>query len=207
MSDDQIEITEQNWKEVIELALEGKVQLNFKVLKSFRFGNLLYHADNMLKMPTDDEDVHLGFLYAAILFQAAALECFLNDEFIEYAEQKYGAEGQAIAESLISGSMRSKINRIVPILTQGKKRLDLASKTVQSIFEMLKERNKIAHTVEHYRHHEAGEYQDDKPTLEQCQRFGAALNMFIAAIHNSRIRNSWENPLFKEGVAEDGENR
>lgn len=214
---------EWSWlKEQIELAKAGKVQLCMIPMKTFSSGNLLFHAQNVLKTPIEDEGVYLGYRYAAIFLQAATIECAVNDALILHAHEHFGNQAKQIAESLLSGSLPAKIRRVVPVLSHGKMYLDCSNETVRLLFQLLTVRNQLAHTVKHYRDPNAmrkarADFQenglipfadeDNKWTasvsLERCKQYEAAVVEFTCAIWNGPIETPpWRSTLVKEGTPE-----
>ncbi len=199
-------------EEAIELVMQGKAKL--QVLKHFEFGRFSYLADRLLSRVTEcnDDDAE-GDLIAVILLQAAATECFLNDVLIHYTREAFGKGSKFIAEGMLGGSTRSKIYRVVPLLSRSTKVLDTESESVQNILNLIKTRNRIAHTTEYY----CDDFEDfekrsqEAPltstlSLEQCKKYQAALNTFISAIWNGPIEESpWQHALIKDAVPDEEE--
>ena len=168
-------------EEAVELLKQGKAKI--QILKIFEFNRFIYLADCLLKRVTKSgDDDAKGDLIAVILLQATALECFLNDVLIHFSRKAFGKGNKQIAEGLLGGSIRSKIFRVVPVLSGSTKTLDAESESVKCLLNLVKTRNKIAHTTEFYR----DEFEDFEKRLlepsfsgtlsiEQCEKYQAAL--------------------------------
>lgn len=189
----------------------GQGRINISVLKYFEFGSYSYFSKKLIEDYEKDMDKDLHPPIHIILMQVATLECFLNDMFIHYARKAYGKEASRIAEGLLSGSLRSKIYRIVPILSRGEKTLDLDSKIINKLLNLIKTRNKLVHVAEFY--------QDDKPTYSKkkgerpfshtitpkhCHEYQEALDEFIFAVWNGPITDPpWQHVIIKDAKPED----
>lgn len=52
-----------------------------------------------------------------VLTCAAALEATMNEKLIEYADRRWGSDDPTLAQSLLSMTLRGKLNALVPLLT------------------------------------------------------------------------------------------
>jgi hypothetical protein len=198
-------------EELMELLKQGKVKI--QILKNFEFNRFSYLAERLLKRVTQSSDNDAeGDLIAVVLLQATALECFLNDKLIQYSRETFGKGSKNIAEGMLSGSTRSKIFRIVPIMSGSTKILDVESDTVKILLNLIKTRNKIAHTTEYYR----DEFEDygkralepsftSTINLEQCEKYQKALQMFITAIWDGSIDKKWQHELIINAIPDNEE--
>jgi hypothetical protein len=196
-------------KKLIKKIEKGETKL--KLLKRFEFGYFEYLSDRILsQVKTANDEDNKGNLIAVILLQSAALECFLNDVLIHFARETFGKGSKAIAEAFIAGSGRSKIFRVVPILSKATKILDAESKQVKDLLTLIKIQNNISHTTEHYldEFHNYDKRIDeplltDTLNIKQCQQYQKSLNEFICAVWNGPIENPpWQHKLIKDAESD-----
>ena len=201
--------TEISWEKLFALLEAGKARL--VPVKYFGHNRLKYLADRLLKGVADscDEDAE-GDLIAVVLLQAASLECFLNDVLIDHAREAFGKPSRKIAEGFISGSVKAKLYRVVPIVSNGRKTLDLEAREIQIIHSLIAARNRLAHTTEHYL--DESENCLERPqksqfartlTIKQCQDFSSALDELFYAVWNGPIEiPPWQHGLIRDAAPE-----
>lgn len=77
-----------------------------------------------------------------VLTCAAYLEAKLNDELLMTARERYGED---VAEALMCLSLPAKLNVIVPILTEGRYRINKEHLVFQRLSSLIRVRNRLAH--------------------------------------------------------------
>jgi hypothetical protein len=166
-------------------------------------------ADALLEAAEEEDEAkhedEYSHTLAVILLLVASLECFVNDMLIQLARRKFGADYKPVADGFLGGSLRSRILRIVPIASSCTKRLDQGHHQMGCVFELIKVRNRIAHTVEYYcedvSFDEVIAEQDDyrAVTRETCSRYSEAVRAFLAAVLGGMMvlegNRPWDNDL------------
>jgi len=146
-------------------------------------GDLLERA---LEADKEKDDEEYSDLVAVLFVLAASLECFLNDMLIMHAYRYHGSEYKAVAEGLLGGSIRSRILRIIPLVTRDRCRLDQGNASVGTLFELIKARNRIAHTTDYYeetpRELDEGKPSGKSITHVACVRYAEAVDAFFVAV-------------------------
>ena len=80
-----------------------------------------------------------------ILMCATTLEAKLNDELHNYAVKLWKDEFATIANSYMSMSFKSKLNSLVPILTDNQFRINQDHFVYKCLASLIKVRNKLVH--------------------------------------------------------------
>ena len=191
-------------EELARLLSQGKAKLDIQTLKYFEYGWFSYLSKKQLELAEKEvEEDRITYLVPAILLQVTSLECFLNDVIIEFSRESFGKGNRELASSFLQGSIRSKIIRIVPLLSNSLKVLDLNSSCVQNLFEMITTRNKIAHTVEYYTD-EFPDFEERSRSgpiaqilqIDHCQRYQQSINNFYSAVWNGPIESpKWQHEI------------
>lgn len=196
---------------------QGKLRLLYQKNYEFSYLRTLTHDlfARSRNADRDKEKDEYSYLVAVVLVLTASLECFVNDILIEHAHNAFGGDYRQIAEGFISGSLRSRILRIVPITSSCKKRLNVGHHLVGVLFELLKVRNAIAHSAEYYIDNpkwDAASSATAARTLSRrkCALYARAVDAYFAAvlskntvlIEGERPKPPWKHPLISDAVPE-----
>lgn len=164
-----------------EVIYEGK-RYRVAGFRPQSYRRLVGLASRLLDEAGDNADTqHVeASIHGAIFLQTSALECLVNDVLIDFVLDRYGPDdSKHIAESMLSGSLRSKVLRVVPILTHGRRRLDIETPGVQAIFRLISQRNSLAHVTNHFRE---SLKEPTGPSREDARKYGEAVVALAAAI-------------------------
>ncbi len=80
-----------------------------------------------------------------ILMCATTLEARMNDELHDHAYKMWGDKYKTIADAYFSMTFRGKLNALVPILTNGRYRINRDHFVYQRLVSLISVRNLIAH--------------------------------------------------------------
>lgn len=108
------------------------------VLKSTTLHRVLEKLRKHYKEEQQPESLVIPY----ILTCAAYLESKLNDELLQFAMKRYGKE---VAGALMSLSLPRKLVVLVPILTEGKYRINTNHLVYQRLISLIRVRNDITH--------------------------------------------------------------
>lgn len=188
---------------------------NIAYKKTFPFAPLRELAHDLL-VRVEDGDKRKGFdeysdLVAVIILLVASIEAFVNDMLIYMARRDYGKKYKQISEGLLGGSLRSRLLRIIPIASKGRKRLNTEHNIVGVIFNLVKTRNKLVHSTEYYVENISWEEAYDVPlgkalTLEQCSNYAGAVDAYFGAVLSGLFvikgKTPWDNELVLDAEPE-----
>ena len=109
-----------------------------RVFKSVSLGRAL----ERFRKHYQSEDKPALLVVPYVLTCAAYLESKLNDSLSDFGAKEYGDD---VAAALTSLSLRHKLNVLVPVLTQGKYRINKDHFVYQRLVSLIRVRNSIAH--------------------------------------------------------------
>ena len=66
-------------REILDLIVAGKLKYTIKSSKLFSYGGLRFNARHLLDQEDENPEPNNPNVTAAVLLQAASLECFVND--------------------------------------------------------------------------------------------------------------------------------
>jgi hypothetical protein len=184
---------------------DGKVVVeHHKSFQAVHFQNLAQDImDRSAEADTGKGVDEFSDLVAVVILLVTSLECFLNDELISHAHIHYGKEYRAIAESLLGGTLRSRVLRVVPVTSKSRKRLSQGHHEIALLFELISLRNSIVHAADYF----VDGDKTDPPlpktiTLERCTEYANALDEFFAAVlsgtHVVSGQTPWDNKLIED---------
>ncbi len=90
-----------------------------------------------------------------LLTCAAALECSLNDNIIQYFTSQYGEHGELQISGFLSMNFKGKLLNVVPLLTSNKYMINVNHKIYQKLSELIKIRNRLVHNKSNYEMYES----------------------------------------------------
>ncbi len=145
-----------------------------------------------------------------VLFCATSLEYFLNDIFINYSYKYFQDERQKrYAESLITLRLKVKLLIFIPIISGNKLQWNLDSSEYNTLNEIIRKRNKIAHGKDFFQGLETNltdnydgfsislkDFKDDNPLLttkKDCDRYLKAIESFIENIYEKIEKDELSN--------------
>lgn len=111
-----------------------------------------------------------------ILTCAAALECLLNDNIIGHTASTYGPDNyRRYAEGLISIQLRSKLDYIVPLLSNGRFELRQNTPTYNDLCRLISIRNSLMHNKTFLQEVEAEIVQQETPEVKMQMNYPTEL--------------------------------
>jgi hypothetical protein len=108
------------------------------VLKSTSLGRVLDKLRKHYKAEGQPESLVIPY----VLTCAAYLESKLNDSLLQFALKRYG---EHVADALMSLSLPRKLNVLVPVLTEGRYRINMKHFVYERLVSLIRVRNSIAH--------------------------------------------------------------
>ena len=108
------------------------------VFKSTSLGRVL----DKLRKHYEAEGQPDSLVIPYVITCAAYLESKLNDSLFEFAMKRFG---QDVADVLVSLSLPSKLNVLVPVLTDGRYRINRQHFVYQRLMSLVRVRNSITH--------------------------------------------------------------
>jgi len=108
------------------------------VFKSTSLGRVL----NKLRKHYEAEQRPESLVIPYVLTCAAYLESKLNDSLAQFAMKRYGAD---VADALMSLSLPRKLNVLVPVLTEGRYRINMKHLVYERLISLIRVRNSITH--------------------------------------------------------------
>src|SRR5262249_32555814 len=94
---------------------------------------------------------------------AATLEATLKDQLVEYAHRKWDWDEPALAHSLLTISLRSKLNALVPLLTEHRFQFNRNHFVYRRLNSLISVRNTLVHPRP---------FEHDFPVSEQVHPLG-----------------------------------
>ncbi len=117
-------------------------------LKSQKYARLVFKSTSLgrvlakLRKHYEGEHESASLVIPYVLTCAAYLESKLNDSLLEFALKRYG---DAVADALMSLSLPRKLNVLVPVLTEGRYRINTKHLVYQRLISLIRVRNSITH--------------------------------------------------------------
>jgi len=108
------------------------------VLKSVSLGRVLDRLRKHYEAGEQPESLVIPY----VLTCAAYLESKLNDSLLEFATKRYGED---VAGAFMSLSLPRKLNVLVPLLTEGRYRINREHFVYQRLASLIRVRNSITH--------------------------------------------------------------
>lgn len=108
------------------------------VLKSVSLGRVLDRLRKHYEAGKQPESLVIPY----VLTCAAYLESKLNDSLLEFATKRYGED---VAGAFMSLSLPRKLNVLVPLLTEGRYRINREHFVYQRLASLIRVRNSITH--------------------------------------------------------------
>jgi hypothetical protein len=106
--------------------------------KSVSLGRVL----NKLRKHYNAEQQPESLVIPYVLTSAAYLESKLNDSLLQFAMKRYGED---VAAAFMSLSLQTKLNVLVPVLTEGRYRINSKHFAYQRLASLIRVRNSITH--------------------------------------------------------------
>lgn len=97
---------------------------------------------NKLRKYYEEEQKPESLVIPYVLTCAAYLESKLNDSLLQFATKRYGKN---VADALMSLSLPGKLNVLVPVLTEGRYRINMKHFIYERLISLIRVRNSITH--------------------------------------------------------------
>ena len=120
---------------------EPKKTVRVRLAATARFSRVLDSMRSHYEHAKDKEWLVIPYIVTC----AAALEARLNDELVEYAHRKWQCNEPTFAQSLLTMSLRGKLNTLVPLLTEHRFQFNRSHFVYQRLNSLISVRNLLVH--------------------------------------------------------------